>query len=248
MRPPLSCRGRFGRVRPAAATCRGAALALAAALLAAVQCGCADPGAMAAPGTLDASFGRGNDGTPAGVANLSLRDGQDAADAMAVQADGRIVVAGSSRDADSARYGIVVLRFNADGTPDASFGAAAPGSLRNGVVSLDVGGAQAFARAVAVQADGRIVVAGTRLDDDGSSHVVVRRLNADGTPDPSFRAGGPGAAAGTVRLAVGGGRDVARAAVLQPDGRLLVAGEHEEPGTRDIFVARLLTSPAPAQP
>ena len=48
----------------------------------------------ALPGALDASFGKANDGTPDGVVNLSLGDGNEFARAVAIQADGKILVAG----------------------------------------------------------------------------------------------------------------------------------------------------------
>src|SRR5689334_529639 len=96
--------------------------------------------AVAAPGDLDVSFsGDGKQTTDFG--------GADAAAAVAVQADGKIVVAGSSGgDFALARYGT-------DGTPDPSFSG-------DGMVTTDLGGTDA-GQDVAIQADGKIVVAGS---------------------------------------------------------------------------------------
>ena len=101
---------------------------------------------FAAPGDLDPNFA----GT--GKTRLGFGSGDDQIGAVAVQTDGKIVVAGSSEN--GAGYGFSVARYNSDGSLDASFGNAGkvtttvntPGDLPNGV---------------AIQSDGKIVVVGT---------------------------------------------------------------------------------------
>lgn len=131
--------------------------------------------------------------------------------AVAVQPDGKIVLAGS---ADSgARNDIAVARFLPDGSADRGFGHA-------GTVLTDVRGAGGndVARGLALQPDGRILVAGG-TDAGGGSEFVVLRYRPDGRLDPSF--GG-----GVVVTRVGGaGRTgVAAAVAVRPDGSVVAAG------------------------
>ena len=136
-------------------------------------------------GDLDVSFsGDGKQTTDFG--------GSDAAAAVAVQADGKIVVAGSSGgDFALARYG-------ADGALDPSFSG-------DGMVTTDLGGTDA-GQAVAIQADGRIVVAGSSGGD-----FALARYSPGGVLDTS-RTTDLGAADGGTALAI------------QADGRIVVSG------------------------
>jgi uncharacterized delta-60 repeat protein len=141
-------------------------------------------------------------------------------DSVAVAPDGRIVVAGAPQfvtgtpEADS-----IVLRFNADGTPDATFGEAGRRVLTLG--ERDFGNDRTD---VAVDAQGRVVLATTTIpppDPEGTyvpSAFAVARLTAEGQLDPSF--GGDGA----VTAEIGPGGSVAHTVLLQPDGRIVVAG------------------------
>ncbi|MBH8560156.1 T9SS type A sorting domain-containing protein [Hymenobacter negativus] len=121
--------------------------------------------------------------------------------AMAKQADGKVVVSGDFQTMNGQAVSQVV-RLNVDGSPDLAF-RTQTGSGPNQIVS-----------AVAVQADGKIVLGGQY----GLSHyngVPVTnpvRLNADGSLDASFVPGGTGWT-GEVR-----------SVVVQPDGKILVAG------------------------
>jgi uncharacterized delta-60 repeat protein len=122
---------------------------------------------------------------------------------VAVQADGRIVVAGSSSGA------FAVARYEGDGRLDASFGA-------GGKVATDFFGLGAAAEALGIQPDGRIVVVGTALSNT-SADFAAARYNSDGSPDEGFGAGG--------KVSVPSfGHDEAQGLALQPDGRILVAG------------------------
>src|SRR5205814_6841029 len=95
-----------------------------------------------------------------------------------------------------------IMRLNADGTRDATFNASGTGA--NGNVY-----------AVAVQPDGKIVIGGdfTSYNPGAATTQRIMRLNADGTPDASFNAGGAGAD-GTVR-----------AVAMQPDGSIVIGGD-----------------------
>jgi uncharacterized delta-60 repeat protein len=119
-----------------------------------------------APFGLDPSFGTGGRGT---IAELSTT-GAEMGRAMAVQPDGKILVAGQAHGGD---FG--VARFNADGTPDWGFG-----GTGTAMVSTDIdNNSTDIAWAIALQADGKIVVGGI---SNNSSWTLVR-YNTDGTLD-----------------------------------------------------------------
>lgn len=141
-------------------------------------------------------------------------DNEDRADAVALQADGKIVVVGSTSTATG--KDVAVLRLNADGTPDIGFG-------NNGRVWFDVGGHDDVAYAVKLDRQGRIVVVGSR-QFSGADHdfFVARRLAADGSPDTSF--GSPNGVA-TISFDKGAPyTDEAYDLAVQSDGKIVVVG------------------------
>jgi uncharacterized delta-60 repeat protein len=145
--------------------------------------------------------------------------GDDFGLAMARQADGRILVVGRSTAA-----GAVVARLRATGALDPDFGA-------GGRVALP---GSASANAVVVQADRRIVVAGNAI---ASTTMTVTRLRPDGSPDPTFDGDG------TATIDFGSLADLANGAVLQPDGRIVVAGYTQ--AAEDVAVARIHADGSP---
>jgi uncharacterized delta-60 repeat protein len=149
-------------------------------------------------GALDTAFGTG------GLVSLNIGGtSADQAKAVAVQADGKIVVAGTT-NFGTVNAGLAVARFNADGSLDTTFGS-------GGRTIMDTAGVDE-ARAIAFQPDGKILVAGIQ----GSTRPLVVRLNADGTPDSGFGAGGIATLTHT-----GGGYDLS----LQRNGKVVVIGE-----------------------
>jgi uncharacterized delta-60 repeat protein len=130
---------------------------------------------------------------------------------MALQADGKIVMVGGTFT------DFILARFNADGSIDRDFGI-------DGKVTTDMGSGfrQEEALAVAIQADGKIVVAGyTAIDAtppaiDPPETFALARYNSDGSPDTSFGVGGK------VSNNVNGR---AQALAIQPDGKIVAAGE-----------------------
>ncbi|MDB5323125.1 MAG: hypothetical protein JWN40_4756 [Phycisphaerales bacterium] len=166
-----------------------------------------------AAGDLDALFGNGGKALPGSNAEY--------AQAVAPQADGKVVVAGRTNGA--VEYGMAIARYNADGSLDGSFG-------QGGKVLVKFAG-PAHVAGVAVQADGKIVVAGgANLD------FVLLRLNADGTLDHSFGANGQ------VETDFAGQTDNPYALALRPDGRILVGGYTFNPGA-DVDFALLQYKP-----
>jgi len=166
-----------------------------------------------APGAVDTSFGGGSVVTPVGA-------GEDFAEAMAVQPDGKIVVVGSSSGV--AGTDVAVLRYDRDGVLDAGFGT-------GGKVVTEAGAGDSQALAVALQPDGKIVVAGAANGGASGLDFVVLRYLADGRPDPSFGTGGQ------VLVPFGNGTDRARAVAVQPDGKIVAAGEADVATTGNDF-------------
>ena len=123
-----------------------------------------------ANGSLDTSF----NGT--GKTTTTIGNGSDLGISVAVQADGKILVVGQSNTAGN-NFG--VARFNTNGSLDTTFNGTGKVDLNFGGSSDDRG------QAVAVQADGRIVVAGTSTVN-GSYDFAIARFNTDGTVDTRF--------------------------------------------------------------
>ena len=171
-----------------------------------------------ANGALDNTFGTG------GKAPVDF-GGDDFGLAMARQANGRIVVAGQSRvTGQSGVSSAVVTRLRASGTLDPDFGV-------NGRVTLPGGG---IARAVLVQPDRQIVVAGNA---SGSAMMTVTRLHPNGSSDITFDGDG------TATIDFGSLADLAGGAVLQPDGKIVVAGSTQD--DEDVAIARLNANGSP---
>jgi uncharacterized delta-60 repeat protein len=142
--------------------------------------------------------------------------GDELAFAVAVQPDGKIVAAGQT----SLETRGAIARLQPDGTPDNGFGL-------NGSLVLDYGGIDLL-RDVLIQPDGGIVTAGGRATTDD---MVVTRLTAGGTQDPSFNGG--------VSLALDfGAFETGVAVAQQADGKLVVAGSTTGAGQATV-VARL---------
>jgi len=170
-------------------------------------------------GTLDPTFGDGNQ-------VLSSFPGESAnANALAIQPDGRIVVAGSLATENTARFALA--RYHGNGTLDAHFGA-------GGVVATDFGSGINFGYSVAIQHDGRIVVSGVVATPDQSRFLCgVARYERGGSLDQTFGSGG---------LAIadfGGFTQSCRSVKIQRDGRIIVGGMNKDrPGVFSFAVAR----------
>jgi uncharacterized delta-60 repeat protein len=161
---------------------------------------------QAAAGDLDPTFG------VAGMLTTDINRSTDIANAVAVQADGKLIVVGQTyKNNDFSGEDFVVTRYNTDGTLDTTFG-------RGGKVRTDFPGLAAVPSSVVIQSDGKIVVAGgafplfTFL---GNFELV--RYNPNGSLDRSFGNGG----IVTTTFPEGSyAFDVA----LQPDGKIIAAG------------------------
>jgi uncharacterized delta-60 repeat protein/gliding motility-associated-like protein len=156
-------------------------------------------------GTLDNTFGT------AGIVTKTIGNGGDMFNAVALQNDGKIVVAGYTDNGSN--DDIVLARFNSNGTPDNAFGT-------NGVVITQISDFDDFAYDIAIQPDGKIIIAGSYngTSTGFNSTAAVVRYNNDGTLDNSFGTGG------IVSTPVGSGHTHIYGIRLQPDGKMIIAG------------------------
>jgi uncharacterized delta-60 repeat protein len=158
-------------------------------------------------GAFDSSFGTG------GKVGTDVGGQHQYATSLALQADGKIVVAGGAVNGWFNDF--VVGRYNSDGTLDSAFGSGGAVTTQFGV------SAQAYS--VAVQPDGKIVVAGDANIDGGYNFELVR-YNGDGTLDAGFGTGGRVTTDFGLReqgFSYAQGYSLA----VQPDGKLVVAGQ-----------------------
>ena len=183
-----------------------------------------------ADGTLDGSFNFvGYADTPflqTGVAGQLI----DSCNAVAVQSDGKIVAAGFTQQFGPER--VALVRYATDGSLDATFGIG--GKL---VVDAAIGPtSDSVAQALLIQSDGKLLVAGYAQGTSNTDFMLLR-LNGDGTADTAFGNNG------IVRTPVGTGADFAYAMVLQPDGKIVLAGQAQSSGI-DFGLARYNTNGA----
>ena len=179
-------------------------------------------------GALDQTFGVG------GKVVTALGPITDIAYALTLQADGKIIAAGVSfTSTGNGTRRFALARYNPDGSLDASFDSDGLVTLGLGTRSMDT------IYAVALQPDGRIVVAGSasmayELNGVtfGQNDFALARLNPDGSRDTSF------GREGIVITDFSGGSDIAYALVLQPDRRIAVAGTTTNGRNQDVALAR----------
>ncbi len=149
----------------------------------------------------------------------------DEAHAVALQADGAIVVAGRA-ERSASNYDVAVARFLADGSLDGGFGT--NGRFAFGID--DDGPTHDEAWSVAIQDNGRIVVAGTIGPD--TDRMMVARLSADGDLDASFNL------VGHRLIPFGFAPDsFGRGLAIRGDGSILVGGYAGNTETADFAVA-----------
>ncbi|MFE9928454.1 calcium-binding protein [Streptomyces sp. NPDC005533] len=171
-----------------------------------------------ADGSLDTTFGDG------GKVSTDIAGGSDTANGVALQADGKIVVVGTSENLEGGIAWFTVVRYHPDGSLDTSFDG-------DGKAVTDLGGGGADQGSdVAVQADGKIIAAG----GVGGVFALVRYNALDGSLDTGF--GGDG----KVFTDFGGLQEgsTAYGLALQADGRIIAAGDTTEGLVRDFALAR----------
>lgn len=161
-------------------------------------------------GSLDLSFNTtGTVMTGVGTMLTGTTGSADYADAITLQSDGKIVVAGSCYAWGANHF--CVARYQANGQLDPSFGLAGAGLA-------PIGTADSETLAIAVQPDGKIVLAGYCVNGGGIPNFCLARISADGLFDPSFGTGGK-----VITMPLSGSA-FAYAVALQPDGKIVAGG------------------------
>jgi uncharacterized delta-60 repeat protein len=169
-----------------------------------------------ADGSLDASFGT------TGKVTTKIGDYDAAANKVLIQPDGKTLAAGHT-STSSAFFNFVLARYNADGSLDTSFGDT--GKVLTNFAQLD------DAADLALQTDGKLVAAGSTLTNN-KTELALARYNPDGSLDATFGSGGQ------FTTDLGGLNQAARGLVIEPDGKLLVAGVYAPQGPSEFFLAR----------
>ncbi|MEX2459630.1 MAG: calcium-binding protein [Actinomycetota bacterium] len=170
--------------------------------------------ALAAPGDLDPTFDTD------GKVTTDFGGNDQAAD-VAVQADGKIVVAGTAVPGVTLDFG--VSRYNPNGSLDPAFDT-------DGKVTTDFAGNNELGVAVAIQDDGKIVVAGATVGT--TVDFALARYNANGSLDATFDTDGK------VTTDFAGGSDQAVGVAIQDDGKIVAAGF----ASADLALARYNTN------
>ena len=175
---------------------------------------------FAQDGSLDNTF------SDDGIVTTPIGNSDDIGYSVAVQSDGKIVVAGASQD-PTGQYDFAVVRYNDDGSLDNSF-------ATDGKTTTDIKGEGAtdYGYSVAVQKDNKIVVAGWTF---ANSDFAVARYNNNGTLDDTFGSGG------RITTSIGT-TDKGQAVAIQDDGRIVVAGYSYGGDTYDFAVVRYDTN------
>ena len=169
-------------------------------------------------GSLDTSFGSG------GVATTDLGGADDQALDAALLPDGGIVAVGRTDALGILKTAFGVVRYLPDGTPDANFDT-------DGIVTTPFFGKGAGANAVAVQPDGKILVAGFADQASGfNSDFALARYDPDGTLDTSFDSDG------IVTTDLNGQDDNITGLAIQPDGKIVAVGTAGD----DVALARYM--------
>ncbi|MBL7942418.1 MAG: hypothetical protein JNM00_06615, partial [Flavobacteriales bacterium] len=168
-------------------------------------------------GTFDTTFGtNGKVETQMGNSNITFGE------CIALQPDGKIIVAGSVFIGTT--YYMAVARYNSDGQLDASFSG-------DGMMTYSPGGS-VFIKAIAIQDDGAILLAGSSGLLGAATHISVLKLNSDGTIDESF-----GDGTGQLVTEVGESSG-ALGLAIQSNGNIIVAGYTNDGAYNDVVVVR----------
>jgi uncharacterized delta-60 repeat protein len=170
-------------------------------------------------GQMDSTYGNGGwvvvDIASAAVGN-----------AIALQPDGKIILAGAGRDVATGTMAFAAVRLLPDGSVDNSFGKA-------GIALVPIG-RQAIASAVAIQGNGAVVLGGMAITSRDT--FAAARLTPSGSIDTTF---------GSAGVSTIGPTGVAWGMVLQPDGKVVLGGEDQADPGQPYMAARVLSNGRP---
>ncbi len=166
-------------------------------------------------GSLDSTFDTD------GIITTPIGTGNDFAQAVAIQSDGKIVVAGSGRGAND---DFIVSRYNPNGSLDTTFDG-------DGIAITPIGTGDEQALAVIIQPDGKIIAAG-QTSNGTNFDIAVVRYNVNGSLDTSFDSDGKAV------TPIGSSNELVRTIALQNDGKIVVAGQTFNGANNDICLLR----------
>jgi len=167
-------------------------------------------------GSLDTNFGNN------GIVIQELSPAFETANDLALQSDGKIIVAGNIFSPATQSVDFAVARFNQNGTLDTSFGT-------SGLATVNQSSQDIF-NAVVVQPDNKIVAVGTTSQNNYDFAAI--RFNANGTLDQSFSDGG----LFFLDLSPFSNTQEFRAVTLFPNGRILIGGTALDNGGTEVLV------------
>lgn len=146
--------------------------------------------------------------------------------AMALQADGKILLVGGAATASNGSKDFALLRYLSNGSLDSTFSS-------DGIQTLSFGSGDDIARAVLIQPDGNILVGGTTTNGNNSL-MAIARFKPDGSPDAAFSGDGKNT------LAIGTIFTNGYAMALLQDGKILMTGAAKFGMQDDVALARFL--------
>ncbi len=160
-----------------------------------------------------------------GQVSMSFNSSNDYANAVAVQSDGRMVLAGTALVSGTADFAL--QRYLPNGTLDPSFDG-------DGMLSTGFATSGDFANAVIIQPDGKIIAGGAAFFTPTSHDFALARYTASGALDTSFGSGGK------VTTVIGNNSDQVAGLCLQPDGKIIAVGSKSGGTTGEAVVVRYL--------
>lgn len=183
------------------------------------------------PANLDTNFGSG------GKVFTDFNNHSEVGNAMVLQPDGKIILAGTGIVTVANGYDFCVARYNTDGTLDESFGT--NGKANFEITNYNNSLKRDYATGLVLQSDGKIIISGYCPDGNFSSadnEFAVIRLNSNGTLDTNY------ATNGILRFGFGSAHAEAHALAIQPDNKIIVAGYSITTSSNyDFAIARVNT-------
>jgi uncharacterized delta-60 repeat protein len=163
-------------------------------------------------GMLDSTFGVG------GKVNIDMGPGSyNEVWDLVLQPDGKILAGGNIEHGSPTFGDFAVVRYNTDGTLDTGFGVDGVATTSFGFSDRGFG--------IALQPDSKIVIAGGSSGGNSNSNFAVARFTPEGVLDSAFGNGGK------AQTDIPGSYDYAEDVVVQPDGKIILAGRTSPVGT-----------------
>jgi uncharacterized delta-60 repeat protein len=172
------------------------------------------------PGDLDKTFGK------EGKVSVGIGGYFDVAQEVALQSDGKIVVAGYGRESSSSFKGLSIARYLQDGTLDYDFG-----SL--GLIQKQTTTMEGELNSIAIQKDDKILAVGYSISSTTNNEdITLVRFNKNGQLDKSFGNNG------LVLTEISDQKEIGESVAIQPDGKIVVVGTTQHNPGPDIVLAR----------